>query len=368
MLSFLLFSDLHLCAGDRAPVDDEKRLETFMRIVSLAREHDLLLIAGDLFDGNPNPTVLSTVSDAFSRLSGDGVKILMTPGEHEIDENGKLLKPLSDIPFAAIYSEPVSGGEFKFEKEGERIRVVGLPGISSMKLPLLSKQSEDVFTIGLFHGEVCLSGSSPETRAMVLLKSEMMNSGIDFFALGHHHQFKLFKHNRRVIGAYAGSPEAVSFDEKGDRYALSFTISGGEIAQIKRLTVNSVIVDECTLFCSDFDSMSRLRAAVDEKKSEKKALKVTLRGMRNFSITSDNLDEMRKGFYRLAIDDLTEPSLDAIIAEYEGEQAFRGDFINLLASEYRAGKIPPGISPDEISRVLWSLMRENTVCAEGKKC
>ncbi len=368
MLSFLLFSDLHLGAGEGVPVDNEKRLETLKRIVSLAREHDLLLIAGDLFDGNPSSEVVSAVADAFARLADDGVKILMTPGEHELDEKGKVPKFFSDLSLAALYCEPVTGGEFAFEKDGERIRVVGLPGISSMKLPLLSKRSGEDFTIGLFHGEVCLSGNSTETRAMILLKSEMMNSGVDFFALGHHHQFKLFKHNRRVIGAYAGSPEAVSFEEKGDRYALSFTISGGEISQIKRLTVNSITVDECTLFCSDFDSMSGLSAAIEQKKSEKKALKVTLRGMRNYSIKREELDQMRSGFYRLDIDDLSEPSLDAIIAQYEGEQTFRGDFIKLLASEYRAGKIPPGVSPDDISRVLWAFMKENTACREGEKC
>lgn len=368
MLSFLLFSDLHLCAGKGAPVDDERRLETFKRIVSLAQEHDLLLIAGDLFDGNPTSEALSAVMDAFSNLSANGMKILMTPGEHEFDERGKILKPLSDLPLSALYCESVTCGEFTFEKDGERIRVVGLPGISSMKLPLLSKRSEGDFTIGLFHGEVCLSGSSTETRAMVLLKNEMMNSGVDFFALGHHHQFKIFKHNRRVIGAYAGSPEAVTFEEKGERYVLSFAISGGEISQIKRLTVNSITVDECTLFCSDFDSMSKLGVAIEEKKSEKKSLKVTLRGVRNFPIKHDRLNEVGSGFYRLVVDDLSEPSLDALIAQYEGEQTFRGDFINLLASEYKEGKIPPFISPDEISRVLWSFMKEKQTSREDKQC
>ncbi len=368
MLSFLLFSDLHLCAGEEAPVADEKRLETFKRIVSLAREHDLLLIGGDLFDSDPSSEVISVVAEALASLSSDGVKILMTPGEHELDEKGKILKPLLDLPFDVLYSESVIAEEFVYEKDGERIRVVGLPCISSMKLPLLSKGIEGDFIIGLFHGEVCLSGSVTETRAMVLLKNEMMKSGIDFFALGHHHQFKLFKHNRRVIGAYAGSPEAVSFEEKGERYALSFTISGGKISQIKRLTVNSIIVDECTLFCSDFDSMSGILTAIDEKKSERKSLRVNLRGMRNFPIENDKLNDMRRGFYRLVVDDCTEPSLEAIIAQYESEKTFRGDFINLLASAYREGKIPMGISPDEISRVLWSFMKDTPPCGEEKKC
>lgn len=368
MLSFLLFSDLHLGAGGEAPVADEKRRETFLRIISLAREHDLLLIAGDLFDGNPSPEVLNEVSDAFAKLSADGVKVLMAPGEHEIDENGKILKSVLDLPLTALFADPVNGSEFVFEKNGERIIVYGLPGIPSMKLPLLSNRTDGSLTIGLFHGEVCLSGSSSETGAMVLLKNEMMNSGIDFFALGHHHQFKLFKHNRRLIGAYAGSPEAVSFEERGERYVLSFAIEGGEITQIKRLTVNSIDVEECTFFGSDFDSWPAFCKALEEKKSEKKALKVTLRGTRNFSFDDDSMEKIRIGFHCLLFDDISEPSLEAIIEQYRGAHGFKGDFINQLESDYHEQKIPPGISPDEVARVLWSFMKEKKPRAEENGC
>ena len=52
MMKILLMADLHLGAvSPDTGIDDSVRLDTFKKIVSLAHEHDILIIAGDLFEG-----------------------------------------------------------------------------------------------------------------------------------------------------------------------------------------------------------------------------------------------------------------------------------------------------------------------------
>ena len=85
-IKILLTSDIHLgLGGAGAPVPEKARMNTFKRIVSLAREHDILLIAGDLIDCVAlDKETLDVIRAEFNGLRESNVEILLTPGPGEL--------------------------------------------------------------------------------------------------------------------------------------------------------------------------------------------------------------------------------------------------------------------------------------------
>lgn len=358
MISFLLFSDLHLGASHDGPSNDEKRLETLKRIIRIGMEHDLILIAGDLFHGKPSDELVLEVTKIFSECEKKGIKILISPGENEVGVDGNTLAELLNLPSCFVFSNFVKSNEFFFEKSGEVINIIGMPSNPLAKMPHVNKTEEKLFTVGLFHSEVNLEKKDAETSTMLLSKNDMIKSGIDFFALGHVHNFKIFKHNNNIIGIYPGSCEPFSFEERGDRFAVSVVVVNGRISQIKRMVVNSIVVDEYSFLCDEFDSMQKLLDAIEPKKSKYKAMRIVFRGMRKFLLENEKLENLHNDFFRLVIDDVSEPSLEVLIAQFQNEKSFRGDFFKRLSQELNEGRIPPNIDRDEIARVLWYFIRK----------
>ncbi|MCX7679074.1 MAG: DNA repair exonuclease [Spirochaetes bacterium] len=368
MFSFLLFSDLHLGATEYGPSDDENRFETLKKIIRIGMEHDLILIAGDLFHGKPSPENFSKVEKIFSDCEKNGKKILIAPGEHEIGDDNKPYAELFNLPACVVFSNSIKGNEFFFDKDGEQICIVGVPSSSPRLFPIIDKINKKHFVIGLFHGEVNLDQQECSPNTIIFTKNDIIKSGIDFFALGHVHQFKAFKHKNQIIGVYAGSPEPFTFQEKGDRFAVSVIVQNNHVSNLKRIAVNSIVAEECVFSCIDFDSMQKLFEAIESRASKRKSLRVILQGTRHFLIDTESIEKLQNSFFRFVWEDLSEPSLEMLIAQFRGYKCFRGDFFNRLSEELKEGKIPMGIEKEDIARLLWSLMREHCTRAGDGQC
>lgn len=370
MLKILLVSDLHLgLAQGELPVDGAVRIGTFKRIAALAREHDMLLVGGDLFDGeNVESAILETVAHEFGRTVEKGVPVLFSPGEHETAAQGGLPGYLNYINAKRVFSDPEHCEPFLFEKEGQRLFIYGLPALHSSRLAVLSRAEEGGFHIGLFHAELNLTGEALESGALVLDKNRIRELGLDFFALGHHHHFKLFKHNRKVIGAYPGSPEATCFAEKGERYVLSLIIENNELVQIKRLTVNTLEVDDVSLDCAGIAGFEGLTEYLEGRRSDRMVLRLTLTGGRSFPVDYAMLMNFRKKFDRLIINDESEPDLDVLMEECRSDDSLRGDFFSVLKKEIDDGTLPGGIEKAGLSRILNRLMKKGSYVPEEWLC
>jgi len=185
----------------------------------------MFLIAGDLFHGgesNPvTPSVTGIVSQELAALRQKGVEILYTPGECDrplLEAGG----PVSNDCFTHIFTSG-DGSGFSITRGNETVTVYGIASGPRGTVTVRRKENGG-FHMALLHGDFCADEVGPGTEVPSLGRDEIRSLNLDFYALGHNHNFRIFKSRNRVIGAYPGSPEAVGPNETGERYVLSITI------------------------------------------------------------------------------------------------------------------------------------------------
>jgi DNA repair exonuclease SbcCD nuclease subunit len=370
MIRILLTSDIHLGMGEEEiPVPFETRIATFKKICALAGEHDIFLIAGDLFHDSPLARELTGyVSAEFEALRDKGVEVVYTPGDHEITESGAPAPHLYRTNASHIFSGTGEPEAYTVRIGEELLFVYGFPATSTNDIVRARKNSEEGFHVGLFHADFSLGEVQERSRVYVLKKNDIKSLNLDFYALGHHHFFKLFKFQNRLIGAYPGSPEAVSFNETGDRYVLSISVDNNEICQIKRLTVNSLRLKDSALDCERILTSSELAGTLLQERSEKTVLRAVLTGERRFKLGENFADELSREFHRLIFIDRSFPTLDLLMDEFAGENSLRGEFFSCLKEKISVKDVPADVDLKDVARVLNSVSREGHYSPEDWTC
>ena len=181
------------------------------QIFEIVREEqcDLVLLAGDLFDGAYTPHTYQNLYDVLKAIA---VPVFSTPGNHDFCG--------SDSPWIKeLWPENVH--IFK----SNRIESVALPaldcrvygaGFESMDCPALLQNfradCEEKYAIGIFHGDPTQIGSpyNPITKAQVLA------SNLDYLALGHIHKADSFVAGKTLC-AWPGCPMGRGYDEPGEK-------------------------------------------------------------------------------------------------------------------------------------------------------
>lgn len=181
------------------------------QIFELVREEkcDLVLLAGDLFDGAYTP---HTYQNLYDTLKAIAVPVFITPGNHDFCG--------PDSPWVKeLWPENVH--IFK----SNRIESVALPaldcrvygaGFESMDCPALLQgfraDCEEKYAIGIFHGDPTQTASpyNPITKAQVLA------SNLDYLALGHIHKADSFVAGKTLC-AWPGCPMGRGYDEQGEK-------------------------------------------------------------------------------------------------------------------------------------------------------
>ncbi|MBQ5607617.1 MAG: metallophosphoesterase [Oscillospiraceae bacterium] len=181
------------------------------QIFEIVREEqcDLVLLAGDLFDGAYTPHTYQNLYDVLKAIA---VPVFITPGNHDFCG--------SDSPWIKeLWPENVH--IFK----SNRIESVALPaldcrvygaGFESMDCPALLQNfradCREKYAIGIFHGDPTQIGSpyNPITKAQVLA------SNLDYLALGHIHKADSFVAGKTLC-AWPGCPMGRGYDEPGEK-------------------------------------------------------------------------------------------------------------------------------------------------------
>jgi DNA repair exonuclease SbcCD nuclease subunit len=353
MVKILLTSDIHLgLDDDDAPVPGAVRAGTFRKIAALAREHDVLLVAGDLFcRSDVDAEIVDLVSEEFGKIRNRETEILLTPGECEMDAEGAAASSLNLLNVSRIFDES-SSEPFVITRGGQSVYVYGVPPLNGSAMQNISRQSNEGFHIGLFHGDINLNGEEMNDCPLVITRQDLKRMNLDFYALGHYHNYKLYKNLGVVIGAYPGSPEAVTFGEPGERYVLSMIVGSDRIQQIKRLTINSKVVEVLDLDCSVLGSARDVLKKLEECCSPKKICQLRLTGERNFILTPDEIAAAGKGFDNLILCDESLPTIEVLIRNYKNENTLKGDFFSVLEERFGNNDIPADIDPEGFNRIL----------------
>lgn len=358
MLRLLHTADVHLGArhadlGESAAAQRERQFRAFVATVDLAlAEHvDLVLVAGDLFDSNVQPSrSVERVAAELRRLADARVRTVISPGTHDVYDRSSIyraydlagmvgLQPGDDLVTVLTPDEP------DVHLESCDVVVFGRPYATKRAphSPLrdFSAAADDRATwkIGLLHAAVAIPGKT-DGDDVVITTDEIAQSGLDYVALGHWHSAQVAKAGG-VTYAYSGAPEPVAVDQ--DRAGKVLLVGLDRNANRRTVDVQERVVGRTRFERTDIDAadipnqpalIERLRARGDPDV----VLDVRLTGVRpdELDVETDEVEAaLRPSYLRVRVRDVSRPALTD--GPIPGPDTIAGAFIRDL--ERRIGQL-----------------------------
>jgi len=331
-LKFIHCGDFHLDTAfsglsdaKRAAIRQAELRRSFLAVIELAKDVDALLIAGDLFDQDcVEPETIRLLCDGFASL-GD-TKVLIAAGNHD---------PLTENSYYNLAAFPQQVHVFGTTVSHVTVADCDVYGISFGKAvcdePLLEvlPKSGGRPSVMLMHGDLGGHAYNPVKREAI------MQSGIDYLALGHVHSF-MQETVGKTLCAYPGCPEGRGFDELGPKGVICGEITDGGV-NIQFVPICSREYCELSVDVSGLGTHEAMLAAIRAcGMDEKNLYKVILTGetelVPDTAVLTEGLSDC---FFAKIYDKTVRPlDVDAMMAE----QGIR----SMLA-----GKLAPGLSGEE---------------------
>ena len=198
----------------------------FTRIVEQALHHQVaaVLIAGDLFDG----AARSAKTAAFllvelKRLDQAGIRVFYIKGNHDAEN------PLTGETTLPDNVHVFDGDGGMVQLEGEEVWIHGVSFTEKKaEKSLLDKFSAPVanaINIGLLH--TSLNGSAAHDVYAPCSVQELINTGFDYWALGHIHKRQVHSESPWIV--MPGIPQGRDIGEPGPQSATLISIDSGTI-------------------------------------------------------------------------------------------------------------------------------------------
>lgn len=201
------------------------------KIVDLCRREncDLMLLAGDIFDGEASRETLEVLKEALERSC---VPVMIAPGNHDFC-----------APGSPWLEETWPKNVYIFTGAMESIclpelscRVYGAGYRSMDSKPLLEgfqAEGDEKYCVAVLHGDPTQRESpySPVTTAQV------RESGLDYLALGHIHKAGAFR-SGNTLCVWPGCPMGRGWDETGDKGVCIATLT--DEAQVQAVSLDTV--------------------------------------------------------------------------------------------------------------------------------
>lgn len=303
---------------------------TFSAIVDKAKEADVFIIAGDLFDGKlVSQDTIDFLKRKFGELSH--VPVFITAGNHD--------------PYTAdsVYAREdfgdnvhIFGGDMEYvDLEELKLRIHGVSfkaeAVESSQLTTL-ELSEDFANILVMHGDVNPIGDS---RYNPLTEDALCNCGAEYVALGHIHTYSgVHAKEGKCSWAYPGNPEGRGFDETGDKGILIGTVEKG-MASLEFLKMSKRRYFDLCLDVSDAKDEAQIYEMIENclatTGSREDFYRITLEGRTNI-ISEYVLDVLKEKAGELAfyvdIVDKTESAYDYV--SMASEPSLRGRFVSMM--------------------------------------
>jgi DNA repair exonuclease SbcCD nuclease subunit len=274
---------------------------------------DLVLLAGDIFDGNPSRDTVDRVRDALARCA---VPVFVAPGNHDFCRPGSPWLEESWPENVFVFT----GGLKSVALPELDCRVYGA-GYQSMDCPPLLEgfraEGQERYCIALLHGDPVSSQSPccPVTAAQV------RDSGLDYLALGHIHKAGAFR-SGATLCAWPGSPMGRGWDETGEKGICVVTLGDG--AELQAVPLDTICFREEQLDIGK-DAAAALEGILPGVGS-RDFYRITLTGQG--CVDAEGLRKQFSRFPNLELRDETEPPVD-LWADI-GEDSLRGVYFRLL--------------------------------------
>lgn len=187
--------------------DAQRRIPAMVADLCRREACDLVLLAGDLFDGNPGKDWAELLKAALAECR---VPVFISPGNHDFCGPGS--------PWLEeIWPENVhifTGGLESVDVQALDCRIYG-GGYTGMDceglLEGFQAAGEARYKIGLLHGDPV----QPRSPYCPVTAAQVRDSGLDYLALGHIHRSGAFRAGKTLCG-WPGCPMGRGYDETGE--------------------------------------------------------------------------------------------------------------------------------------------------------
>lgn len=193
-------------------------LDTPGKIAQLCETHrcDLLLLAGDLFDGQPGADSVNALKAALERVR---IPAFIAPGNHDFCAPDSpwmtTVWPENVHIFTKPVIESVTLPELSCKVYGAGFRSMDCPPL----LEHFQAEGEEAFHIGILHGDPT-SRSSPYCPVTA---EQVRQSRLTYLALGHIHKGGSFTAGDTLC-AWPGCAMGRGYDEEGPKGVLLVTL------------------------------------------------------------------------------------------------------------------------------------------------
>jgi DNA repair protein SbcD/Mre11 len=259
---------------DRTPEVREVLRE--LAALAVEEEVDLILVAGDLYDGKrPSSEAEAAVYEFFLTTGQKGIPSVVIAGNHDspsrLDAVGGLLK-LANVHVVGEPKVAGQGGTFTLGLNGEVARIAALPFISERRLVRAAEllggdpghwrqryaegmrklvanvtQPFDEESVNLLLMHTTMEGATLANSEYQFhcseaytLSPDIFPSACSYVALGHIHKPQPIQGYPAYGGRYAGSVLQLDFGEQGDKkFAYMITAKPGEPCEVSEYEIAS---------------------------------------------------------------------------------------------------------------------------------
>jgi len=322
MIKILHSADWHLDSPLQGKTEEQIRflrqelLQIPGKVAQLCRDHrcDMMLLAGDLFDGACSADSVQAVRAALQEVA---VPVFITPGNHDFTAPNSPWLTESWPENVHIFTKPVIES---VELQSLGCRVYGA-GFTSMDCePLLEGfcAAEDMTAIGILHGDPT-QANSPYCP---ISQNQVASSGLAYLALGHIHKSGQFRAGNTLC-AWPGCPMGRGYDEQGEKGVLIVTIDESSDAQFHSLATPRFYDWEAPVTTTAEEALAQLLPPVGNDHF----YRITFTGECE-KPDVEALTEQFSRFPNLVLRDKTVPPVD--IWRSLGEDSFEGTYFAIL--------------------------------------
>ena len=306
--------------------------QTFMSMMTAAKraETDLMLIAGDLFDGAS--VSRDTVKMLCREFETYGRPVFIAPGNHDPASPGSVWQrvafPENVHVFTSTEPEGIDLADDGGEDTGVTVYGFGFTAPDLDTVPISGWTADDPDRINLL---VChCDMTAPNSTDCPVTPAHLSAFGADYAALGHIHNPPAPGPENRW--AYPGCPEPRGFDEPGLKGAIIAEIDKNEAGAsvvLHRIRFSRRRYEKSELDCTGCTDAEDVRERIrrktaDENWGEDVLLSLRLTGFVSpgLLIDPDVLAEGDYGLFSLRLTDDTRPDADP--AQLEADPGIRG--------------------------------------------
>ncbi|MFW6132215.1 MAG: metallophosphoesterase family protein [Candidatus Aminicenantaceae bacterium] len=297
-------SDLHLGNGFQG-LDSTKRkdrrddlLRVFRKIVQTAKEKKVnaVLIVGDLFDrSNPPTEVVDRAIKILEEL--EDLPVIIVPGNHDPATKESVYHTKKFPENLTL----ITRNKFKEYEFPDFILYAAAydqrnPAIHPLKNLKISRTDKPV--IVAVHGSYLHSGikwnENYETEDYWPIEEKEISKlkNASYIALGHYHNFYLG--DSAICFCYPGTPEGLSFNERGERFVAVVNID--DTTTVEKISLNEKRYEILNVDCTKITEEEEIEKLIEEKADENTILQISLKGVLSPDVKLDSSDKLKERF------------------------------------------------------------------------